>query len=947
MTKEQQTMPAGRQVQQALAVHFPAERLKTRPIDLHAYSSDASFYSLVPKAIVFPVNIQEIQLLFKLAKKHNTSLTFRTGGTSLSGQSVTDGILVDLSRNWPLIKAEMEGQAVRVQPGVTGARVNQYLKSWKKKIGPDPASINAAMMGGILSNNSSGMCCGVINNSYHTLKHLKFVLPDGEVFNTENKDDYHKFETTQAHLFEGIKNLRQTILNDAALTAKIREKYTLKNTVGYSINAFIDFSHPLDILAHLMIGAEGTLGFIAEAVLNTIPDKPYKITGLLFFASPAAACNAIPALKESGAEALEFMDRAAIRSIENLAGAPAFLKTLPDNSAGILCEYQADTVNGLDEKFSNAGKFINDLPLIYKTEFTTDESIQANYWKLRKGMYPSVAAVRKKGTSAMLEDIAVPVDRLGAAIEDLQLLFQKYNYLDAIIFGHAKEGNLHFLLCQMIETPEDIQVFGAFNDELAGLVINKYNGALKAEHGTGRQIAPYVATEWGQAGYAIMKALKALIDPDNILNPGVIINPDPNCHLKNLKPLPVVEEEVDKCVECGYCENRCPSRHFTLTPRQRIVLRRSLARLKKAGDTKTYASIVKDYAYDGLDTCAVDGMCATDCPVAINTGELVKRLRKENHSTFGNAMAMRIAGNFSLVETMIKTGLRTGRLINRVFGKQAMFKLTNAIRKLIPSFPLWSQQLTGPISIQPQEPEQADVVYFVSCITRTMGRDAEKQESIVDVCRRLAEKANIRLLIPSNLKGTCCAQPFSSKGFTGAYRFFVNKTIDTLWQWSRQGSLPVVMDITSCTHSLQHCLPYLTPENQQRFDKLAIIDSLQFATDILLPRLTITKKKSKAVFHPVCSLHKMDLNKKMLQLAVHTVEEPVIPASAGCCGMAGDRGFYYPGLTAAATRAEAAEVKNAGCNNCYSTAKTCEMALAESSGKNYRSVLYLLDEVSS
>jgi D-lactate dehydrogenase len=524
MTKEK--------IQQALAAQFPANRLKTRPIDLYAYSSDASFYTLVPKAVVFPVNIEEVQFLFKLAKQYQTSLTFRTGGTSLSGQSVTEGILVDLSRNWPLIQAELQGNAVRVQPGITGSRVNHFLKQYKKKIGPDPASINAAMMGGILSNNSSGMCCGVVNNSYHTLKHIKFVLPNGEVFDTENKDDYKRFETTQPVLAAGIGKLAQQIKDNPALTTKIRDKYKLKNTVGYSINAFLDYEHPLDILAHLLIGAEGTLAFIAEAVLNTIPDKPFKSTGLLFFASPSAACNAIPALKESDAEALEFMDRPAIHSIEDLAGAPAFLKTLPGNSAGILCEYQADTAAGLQEKLARAAQYIDALPIIYKTEFTTDEYVQASYWKLRKGMYPSVAAVRQKGTSVMLEDIAVPVHRLGDCIEDLQKLFIKYRYYDAIVFGHAKEGNLHFLLSQSIDTPEEVGVFGAFNDELAELVINKYDGALKAEHGTGRQIAPYVETEWGTAGYAIMKELKALVDPDNIMNPGVIINADDHCHLK-------------------------------------------------------------------------------------------------------------------------------------------------------------------------------------------------------------------------------------------------------------------------------------------------------------------------------------------------------------------------------------------------------------------------------
>ena len=929
-----------------LSTIFPSPRLKHKLIELHACSSDAGFYTLVPKAIVFPVSVEEIQQLFIIAKKYNTSVTFRTGGTSLSGQSVTDGILADLSRHWTKSTVSKDAESVTVQPGITGTAINHLLKKYGKKIGPDPASINSAMMGGILSNNSSGMCCGVVHNSYHTLQHIRFVLPDGKSFNTADPDDYIRFQIEAESIFDGINALRKKVWDNEALITNIRRKYRMKNTVGYSINAFVDHDHPLDILAHLLIGAEGTLAFIAEATLKTIPDKPFKKTGLLFFDTPKSACDAIAPLKETDVEALEFMDRAALHSIEHLPDAPAFIKSLPEDASCILCEYQADKIELLDAKFSSAVNVIASLPVIYQTEFTSDTYIQALYWKLRKGMYPSVAAVRAKGTSVMLEDVAVPVERLGEAIVDLQTLFSKHGYHDAIVFGHAKEGNLHFLVSQSIATSEDIHKFEIFNDDLADLIINRFQGSLKAEHGTGRQIAPYVEDEWGKDGYTIMQSLKELIDPDNILNPGVIINHDKKCHVKNMKSLPVVETEVDKCVECGYCEQKCPSREYTLTPRQRIVLRRSLSRLKSSNEQNTYQEILKDYQHYGLDTCAVDGMCATECPVNINTGDLVKRLRAENHSPSANNFALQIAKHFGWVEATVKLALRSGNLVNKIFGKGSMHGLTMLIRKLFPAFPIWTKQLTQPIRIPVTESTDPSIVYFPCCMNRMMGADVEKEKTIVDTVISLAQKAGMAIYIPQDSKGTCCGQAFSSKGFSEAYQYSADQMIGKLWQWTKQGKAPVVLDITSCTYSLKTCRPYLTDENQRFFDQLTIMDSIEFSSDVLLSKLSIQKKTEEVIMHPVCSVHKMNLSGKLINIANQTSEKPVIPFAAGCCGMAGDRGFYYPGLVEAATKHESEEVITHTSVSCYSSGKPCEMSMSESTGKNYRSVFYLLDEVS-
>ncbi len=928
-----------------LRKYFSEDKLKLTLTDRYAYAGDAGFYYLLPKAIVQPDSEEDIKLLFQIAQEQHIPLTFRTGGTSLSGQSITDGILVDLSRNWKMIVPKEFGKRVKVQPAAIGSHVNKSLQQYASKMGPDPASITAAMMGGILSNNSSGMCCGVTHNSYHTLHTIRFVLPNGNVYDTSVEMDYFSFQARDGVISDGIVALQKSILANEELVQKIKSKYRIKNTVGYSINAFIDYKHPLDVLAHLLIGAEGTLAFISQAVLNTIPDKPYKTTGLLFFENPVIAAEAIPALKATNAEALELMDRPALRSVEHMDYCPAMIKNLPSEATAILCEYQAANPVELVDLLDHALPVIGSLPVLDKLDFSTDAYEQAKLWKLRKGMYPSVAAVRAKGTTAMLEDVAVPLENLGKAVTDLQALFHKYGYDNAIIFGHAKEGNLHFLITQPVNTKEDLSVFEAFNDDLAALIIHKYNGSLKAEHGTGRQIAPFVKDEWGDDAYKIMQELKKLLDPQNILNPGVIINGDDKCHLKNMKTMPVVEEEVDRCVECGYCENRCPSRNYTLTPRQRIQIRRSLQRLKTEGNITDFEILKSEYQFSGMDTCAVDGMCAVDCPVSINTGELIKRLRKENHSVKANKRALLVAKHFGLVERVVKFALHSSNLINIFIGPKSMFKLTGFLQKKFKKFPLFTDTITQPVTIKSNRPAKPDIVYFPSCITRMMGADMEDKMPINRVIQSLCDKAGLQLKIADHTTGVCCGQLFSSKGFIPAYQYTVNNTIDILWKWTDGGKVPVLMDVTSCTHSIQSSVGYLTNENKERFKQLHFIDSIDFAADYLLPRLQVLNKKDAIVFHPVCTVYKMNLMQKLQSIGNACANKADIPFLSGCCGMAGDRGFYFPELTASATKDEVKEVSRKEYQGYYSSGKTCEMAMSESSKHNYQSIFYLLRDV--
>ncbi len=931
---------------------LPPERVLTRPIDRIASASDASFYRLIPRAVVRPESIGEVKGLFRCCRSAGLPLAFRAAGTSLSGQAVTDGILADISRGWNGCSVEDGGRRVRVQPGITGGHVNRILRSHGRRIGPDPASIDACMMGGILANNASGMCCGVAENAYHTLAGLRVLLPGGLEVDTCCKDAGVRLAESAPELAAGLLELRGHILGNAALAKRIRAKYLRKNTTGYSLNAFVDFDRADRILEHLMIGSEGTLGFIAEAVLKTLPDYPLKLTGLLYFESVAAACAAIKAIRDSGARAVEIMDRAALRSVQDLPGAPLELASLPGKAAALLIEYQCETVEELKAARSVARDLGERLRPMSPGSFTEDPERQAELWKLRKGLYPSVGAMRATGTTAIIEDVAFPLAKLAGAVLDLQTLFARHGYGEAIIFGHARDGNIHFVLTQSFGDEASAARYESFMADLVRLVVEKYDGALKAEHGTGRNVAPFVETEWGGDALAVMQQLKALLDPDGILNPGVILNPDPKAHVSCLKDFPTVDEAVDRCTECGFCESHCPSRNLTLTPRQRIVVHREIERMKLAGrEDGTLRSLLSDYVYEGLETCATDGLCAGACPVGIDTGRLVKHLREEKGSPRARRMALLAGRHLRAVEAGVRTALRLGRFGQAVLGLRAMTRLSEGVEGLAGTpLPKWGPGMPRPSSgrLPPTVRDDADAVYFPSCLSRTMGGpvDGMGGGSLMETLLEISRRAGVRLWIPPDCAGLCCGMPFGSKGYEDARREVLGRALERMWAWTGGGKLPMIIDASSCAWTLKNAGPTLDGEARERWRRMTLLDAVEFAHDELLPRLRIRKCDDAVLLHPNCAARKMGLDAKLVALAERCSQTAVVPEHLECCATAGDRGLLFPELTRSATREEAADILEGGSSAFYSNNLTCEMGLRAATGKAFGSFLYLLEKAS-
>lgn len=883
------------------------DRLLVRDLERVAFASDASMYQLVPRAVVLAKDDVEVAALLAVARRHRVPVTFRAAGTSLSGQAVTDGILVEVARHWRTASVEEGGRRIRARPGMLGGHLNALLAPLGTRLGPDPSSLAACTLGGILANNSSGPCSGVEQNSYHTLVGLKVVLADGTTLWTSDAEGVGDadaiFRAKAPRVHAGLLGLRRELLADPALSARVARKYRTKNTTGYGLNALLDFERPVDILAHAMIGSEGTLGFISEAVLRTVPLLSHTATAFLLFPSVHAACEAIGPFRAAGTQLVELLDQASLRAIAHLPGVPSGIASLPAGSAALLVQAQGANDAELGEREAAAVEAIGRLDKVSATPFTRDPVRQEQLIHARKGLYPAVGGRRADGTTLLLEDVAFPVERLAEAAVDLQGLFRRHAYDDAVIFGHAKDGNLHFLVTQSVADQRSIDRYARFLDDIVELVVHKHDGALKAEHGTGRNMAGFVEAEWGAEAMGLMRRLKTLCDPDGVLSPGVVIPASPRAHLEHLKTVPRAGTEIDRCVECGYCEPVCPSRALTLTPRQRIVVHRERARRLERHDLAGVVSLDEGWSYAGLDTCATDGLCAIACPVDIDTGALVTRLRTESNPPLLRSAARFGAAHYGALVTLGRTAAGVGH----AFGLQ------------VPA--------AGHPAPTPRRSPDSVAVYFPSCMGRVFAGST-------DPLLTLAARAGVALTVPEGVAEGCCGLSFDSKGFPEAGASVRERTLDQLRRASDGGRLPVVVDGSSCAFAFREQ------------STLPTIDSVAFARRHLLPRLTIRRRLPLLALHITCGAEHLALGDDLRTIAAAVADRVVVPVSNGCCGFAGDRGLSHPELTASASAPMAAEIRAAGCTLGATSNLPCGIGMARATGIPFRHLLEVLEEVS-
>jgi D-lactate dehydrogenase len=903
-----------------------ADRVLARAGDLIRYASDASPYRIIPQAVVMAKETGDVAKVFAFGRSSGIPVTLRAAGTSLNGQGQSGGILIDVRRHFTGTEVLDGGARARVRPGTVLGHANRVLAPHGTRLGPDPASKDAACVGGVIANNSGGMRCGVTEDSYSTLESLSFTLASGTTIDTAAPGASAAFERAEPELARGLAEIRDEVRADAELAERVRHKFEIKNTMGYRLCAFLDAEEPVEIFRRLLVGAEGTLGFVGEAVFRTVPTRPHTVTAWIHFADIDAATGPVPDLVAAGCSAVELMVAPAlIAAAYSLPGTPEYWKELDPASAALLVELRSDEERELDGLETTALEVIGAHKTILPPQFTRDEELTEVFWRVREGMHGIVGKMRPQGTALIIEDVCVPPARMAESAADISALLSAHGFL-AGVAGHASAGNLHFMLTPDFAVQSDRDRYEAFMEELVDLVISKYDGSLKAEHGTGRNMAPYVEREWGAKATALMRRVKRLADPDGVLAPGVIFTDDPAAHMADLSTTPQVDESVDTCVECGICEPACPSRLLSTTPRQRIVLLREVAR-QPPGSALSKA-ILDDYEYDGEQTCAADGSCAHACPLGIDTGKMIKVRRAREEDGIERRGGMRRARHWSRFEQAARAALRFGGPL------AARTRRGAATPKPAPRLPATGR-------------EGAAAVYMPACINRIFGnpRGSERDLSLPEAIVTASARAGMPVWIPGDVAGHCCGTPWHSKGEPEGHRWMSAHTAEALWRWSEEGGLPVVVDAGSCTNGILAEMPGSLEEDWAgRLARIEVIDSVAWAQR-LLDRLEVPRKLGAVALHPTCSSRHIGVDHALRRLAGNLADEVFIPPSAGCCGFAGDRGFLYPELTDAATREQAAEVRVRSFDAHLSANRTCEIGMERATGRSYESFFFALEEL--
>lgn len=922
-----------------IARFIPGDRIYTDELRRLAWGTDAGFYRLIPQIVIRSNSEEEVSMLLKAADKYQLPVTFRAAGTSLSGQAISDSILIVAGKHWEQYEVLEGGKAIRLQPGIIGQRVNEILKPYGQKFAPDPASVKSAMVGGIVMNNASGMNCGTHANSDKVLRSVRMVLADGTRLDTGNPESRRAFQEKRPDFIRQIEELRDQVRANKSLAERIRYKYAIKNVTGLNILPFIRFDDPFDIIAHLLVGSEGTLAFLSEVTMATEYDYPCKASAMLYFSDIKEACRAVVAMKkltnEQGmwiVKGAELLDKKSLASVNDTTG---------ENLTAVLTETKAHTPEELQQYIRQIEACLQEFNTYTPVHFTDKPEEYSRYWAIRSGIFPSVGGTRKLGTTCLIEDVAFHIEDLPEATAELQTLLARHGYEDACIYGHALEGNYHFILNQSFHTDEEVKRYEDLMNDVKTLVVDKYDGSLKAEHGTGRNMAPFVRYEWGDDAFELMKSVKQLFDPKNLLNPGVIFNDDPKCHIKHFKPLPLTNPKVDRCIECGFCEVNCLTCGFALSSRQRIVIQREISRLRQSGDDpQRLATLLKEYKYWGNQTCAGDGLCSMSCPMHINTGELTHDIRQAElpKGSKGYQLGDFAARHFAGIKNSLRPVLTLADTVHAVMGTTLMTSLTRGMHQTL-GIPLWTpampkayrirKQLRSHITAKPDK-----VVYFPSCINQTMGlaRKSPEEMALVDKMVSLLQKGGFEVIFPDNMDKLCCGTIWESKGMMDIADRKSKELEEALWKASEEGRYPVLCDQSPCLHRMRETIK-----------KMKLYEPAEFIYTFLRDRLIFTPTDEPVAIHITCSMRRMGLADTIINVAKLCSKNVFVPEEIGCCGFAGDRGFTHPEVNAYALRKLRPQLEEKGIQRGYSNSRTCEIGLTTNSGVPYVSIAYLVD----
>ena len=896
-----------------------------------------------PQAVVMARDAGDVAKVLAYGREQGIPVTFRAGGTSLNGQGQSDGILVDVRRHFGGVAVEDDGAIAR---GSSPARVlghaNRVLAPHGRKLGPDPASTDIATR---RRRDRQQLRRDALRRRPRTptrrVRSLTFVLPSGTTIDTAAPGAAERFAEAEPELAAGLAEIRDEIRADAELSERIRRKFEIKNTTGYRLCAFLDADEPLEIFRRLLVGSEGTLAFIAEAVFETVPLPARTTTAWVHFPDIDAGDRPGPragrrrrhrgrADGRAGADHRRLEHGRRARGVEGAAarvgGAAGRVRrrrrrrssttTWPGPSE-ILAAREIDPPDRLHPRPRG------------------DRGLLA---RARGPARPDRARCGRPGTALIIEDVCVPPERIAEGARDIQALLGEHGFLPGVA-GHASAGNLHFMLTPDFAKQEDLERYEAFMAELVELIVDKYDGSLKAEHGTGINMAPYVEREWGEKATELMWRVKQLADPDGVLAPGVRPQPRPR--------RPPAQPEDD-------AGDRGVGDHL----RRVRLLRAGLPEPRPDDDA---APADRAAARDGAPARGLAGAAGAARGVRVR-----RRSRPAPPTAPASSPARSGSTPASWSRSCAAPPHRAGRSDGAGDGEALGHGRGRLARRPAPRRPAGAGGPKRGQSLPPPAPAKLPsdastrapppstcppAPTASSAPPRLTGRNAPyggkaALDPVVEALVEVSARAGLPVWIPEDVAGTAAGCPGARKGFGEAHSP----------QGERDGRAALALERGggAADRGRRRLLHrsiadpgegVLAEENAERLAKLEILDSVAWAHDRLLPWLEVGEKVGSATVHPTCATRHLGLAHRLEALADALADDVYVAPSATCCGFAGDRGISHPELTAAATAPEAAEVAGRHFDAHLSSNRTCEIGLERATGEPYESVILLLERL--
>ncbi|KAA9041268.1 FAD-binding protein [Ginsengibacter hankyongi] len=889
------------------------------------YATDASAYEEMPLAVAIPKSKNDLKKLIAFAAANHTSLIPRTAGTSLAGQVVGNGIVVDVSKNFTqIIELNKEEHWVRVQPGVIRDELNMFLKPYGLFFGPETSTANRAMMGGMVGNNSCGSNSIVYRSTREHLLEVDALLSDGTetTFKALNLDEFHnkcEGNNLEANIYKTVRSLLSNYDNQLEIRKEFPKKTVERRNTGYAIDILLD-SAPFTVggtdfnFCKIIAGSEGTLAFITEIKLNVVPLPP-KETGLLcvHFNSIDESLRAnLIALKYKPL-ASELIDHYILECTkDNIEQSKNRFFVKGDPAAILVIELTASTRDGIISLATECEIEMREAGLGYHFPLLFGEDTK-KIWMLRKaglGLLGNMPG-DEKGVP-VIEDTAVDVNDLPSYINDFHKILEKYN-LHSVHYAHAGSGEIHLRPIINLKTVEGNHLFRIIAEEVAELV-KKYKGSLSGEHGDGRLRGEFIKQMVGEKNYELFKTIKHAWDPNNIFNPNKIVDTPPMNTMLRYKPgqkTPAfktifryynqdVLQHAEQCNGSGDCRKThlsggtmCPSYMATKNEKDTTRARANILREFLTNSEKLNRFDHKEI-YDVMDLCLSCKGCKSECPSNVDVAKLKAEFLQQYYDANGVPFRSKLIANFNKsaklgamvpgIYNFMVSNAATGKLIKRLAGfaeKRSM----PTIHKI--SLEKWFRKRKKNTLATNQSPRKK---IYLFCDEFTNYNDTEIGVKAI----LLLERLGYEVTIPKHEES---GRAWLSKGLIRDAKVIANKNITLLSKLINEETPLIGIEPSAILTFRDEYIDLADDANYNAAKELAknvfLIDEF-IAKEIDNGNINsnlFTKEKRLVKLHGHCqqkALSSLTTSVKMLSFPENYSVE-VIPS--GCCGMAGSFGY--------------------------------------------------------